>query len=185
MVSLNPVENLLPLAALGLVLLGIYFLYKWKRCVITQVKGTADCPPCTPVTLVHRLCPHHNVVQSFEVEQKDSLDEHLDVLTRKLAEKEGRLRLSKSKIRETQHEIDNLHAIDHDVKVKYKEIMESLRTDLLTNEKDCKKLQEQIEWVSRRRAELREEIVQSDVASRKALQPLHRRLIQELDSMGG
>lgn len=46
-----------------------------------------ECPPCNQVQLVHRLCPHHNVIQSFEVEQKDSLDEHLDVLTRKLAEK--------------------------------------------------------------------------------------------------
>lgn len=36
---------------------------------------------------VHRLCPHHNVVQRYQVEEKDSLDEHLDVLTRKLAEK--------------------------------------------------------------------------------------------------
>ncbi|XP_052751273.1 uncharacterized protein LOC113514538 isoform X2 [Galleria mellonella] len=111
-----------------------------------------------PVQLVHRLCPHHNVVQSYEVEQKDSLDDHLDVLTRKLAEKEGRLRISKSKIRETQHEIDNLHAIDHDVRLKYREIMESLRKDLMSNEKECKKLQEQIEWVSRRRAELRDEV---------------------------
>lgn len=44
-------------------------------------------PLSNQVQLVHRLCPHHNVIQSFEVEQKDSLDEHLDVLTRKLAEK--------------------------------------------------------------------------------------------------
>lgn len=36
--------------------------------------------------------------------------------------------------------------------------MESLRSDLLTNEKECKKLQERIEWVSRRRAEIREEV---------------------------
>lgn len=46
-----------------------------------------ECPPCHQAQLVHRLCPHHNVIQSFEVEQKDSLDEHLDLLTRKLAEK--------------------------------------------------------------------------------------------------
>ncbi|KAI5645602.1 hypothetical protein NE865_02269 [Phthorimaea operculella] len=111
-----------------------------------------------PQQVVHRLCPHHNVVQSFPVEQKDSIDEHLDVLTRKLAEKEGRLRLSKSKIRETQFEIENLQAIDQDVRHRYREIMENLKTDLLANEKECMKLQEQIEWVSRRRAELREEV---------------------------
>lgn len=49
-----------------------------------EVKHSITTPP---VQLVHRLCPHNNVIQSFEVEQKDSLDEHLDVLTRKLAEK--------------------------------------------------------------------------------------------------
>ncbi|CAG9569205.1 unnamed protein product [Danaus chrysippus] len=119
----------------------------------------SSCPTCTvPVQLVHKLCPHRNVVQRYQVEQKDSLDDHLDVLTRKLAEKEGRLRLSKSKIRETQNEIENLHAIDQDVRVRYREIMESLRADLLANEKECKKLQEQIEWVSRKRAELRDEV---------------------------
>ncbi|KAL0861023.1 hypothetical protein ABMA27_009545 [Loxostege sticticalis] len=141
-------------AGLGVLFVILLLIIKWKWRTPKQV----ECPPCTPVQLVHRLCPHHNVVQSFEVEQKDSLDEHLDVLTRKLAEKEGRLRLSKSKIRETQHEIDNLHAIDHDVQTQYREIMESLRKDLLGNEKECKKLQEQIEWVSRRRAELRDEV---------------------------
>ncbi|CAH0721213.1 unnamed protein product, partial [Brenthis ino] len=36
--------------------------------------------------------------------------------------------------------------------------MDSLKNDLLDNEKECKKLQEQIEWVSRRRAELRDEV---------------------------
>lgn len=71
---------------------------------------------------------------------------------------EGRLRLSKSKIRETQNEIENLQAIDQGVRFRYREIMESLRSDLLTNEKECKKLQERIEWVSRRRAEIREEV---------------------------
>ncbi|KAM3959820.1 uncharacterized protein ACR2FA_006103 [Aphomia sociella] len=143
-------------AALG-VLLVLFLLIarKWKSFKSEQ---DSTCPPYTPVQLVHRLCPHNNVVQSFEVEQKDSLDEHLDVLTRKLAEKEGRLRISKSKIRETQNEIDNLHAIDHDVRIKYREIMDSLHKDLLTNEKDCKKIQEQIEWVSRRRAELKDEV---------------------------
>ncbi|CAH2059270.1 unnamed protein product, partial [Iphiclides podalirius] len=114
--------------------------------------------PPAGTQLVHRLCPHHNVVQRFAVEQKDSLDDHLDALTRKLAEKEGRLRLSKSKIRQTQNEIDNLHAIDNDVRQKYREIMDSLRTDLMSNETECKRLQEQIEWVSRRRAELHEEV---------------------------
>lgn len=74
---------------------------------------------------------------------------------------EGRLRLSKSKIRETQHELDNLHAIDQGVRFKYREIMDSLKTDLLSNEKECKKLQEQIEWVSRRRAELKDEVTNS------------------------
>ncbi|XP_013184980.1 uncharacterized protein LOC106130630 [Amyelois transitella] len=138
----------------ALLLLAVLIKWKWTGAIYK----TEECPPFTPVQLVHRLCPHNNVVQSFEVEQKDSLDEHLDVLTRKLAEKEGRLRISKSKIRETQHEIDNLHAIDQDVRVKYREIMESLRSDLQTNESDCKKLQEQIEWVSRRRAELRDEV---------------------------
>lgn len=66
--------------------------------------------------------------------------------------------MSKSKIRETQNEIENLQAIDQGVRFRYREIMESLRTDLLTNEKECKKLQERIEWVSRRRAEIREEV---------------------------
>lgn len=44
------------------------------------------------------------------------------------------------------------------MQTQYREIMESLRKDLLGNEKECKKLQEQIEWVSRRRAELRDEV---------------------------
>ncbi|CAG9794737.1 unnamed protein product [Diatraea saccharalis] len=149
--------NTTAVAALGVlvVLLLLVFRWKWRS---GKVEVEMECPPCAQVTLVHRLCPHHNVVQSFEVEQKDSLDEHLDVLTRKLAEREGRLRLSKSKIRETQHEIESLHAIDHDVRQKYREIMESLRNDLLTNERECKRLQEQIEWVSRRRAEIRDEV---------------------------
>lgn len=142
-------------AGLGVVLILLALVYKWKW---RSCKSEEACPPCSPVQLVHRLCPHNNVVQCFEVEQKDSLDDHLDVLTRKLAEKEGRLRLSKSKIRETQNEIDNLHAIDQNVRFKYREIMDSLKTDLLGNEKECKKLQEQIEWVSRRRAELKDEV---------------------------
>ncbi|CAG4978656.1 unnamed protein product [Colias eurytheme] len=112
----------------------------------------------TSLQLVHRLCPHNNVVQGIEVEQKDSLDEHLDVLTRKLADKEGRLRLSKYKIRETQNEIENLHALDLDVQQEYRQIMDMLRQDLMNNEKECKKIQEQIEWVSRRRAELNNEV---------------------------
>ncbi|CAH2096905.1 unnamed protein product [Euphydryas editha] len=141
-------------AAVGLILILLILFVKWKWRSNKPLPRQSS----TPVQLVHRLCPHHNVVQSFEVEQKDSLDEHLDVLTRKLAEKEGRLHISKSKIRETQYEIENLHAIDNDVRTKYREIMESLKNDLLTNEKECKKLQEQIEWVSRRRAELRDEV---------------------------
>ncbi|CAH0597678.1 unnamed protein product [Chrysodeixis includens] len=150
-------------AGLGvvIVLLLLFVRWKWRMYNVKFLDDDPDgetCPPCSPVQLMHRLCPHHNVVQRFPVEEKDSLDEHLDVLTRKLAEKEGRLRLSKSKIRETQNEIENLHAIDHDVRTKYREIMESLRTDLLSNEKECKKLQEQIEWVSRRRAELKVEV---------------------------
>ncbi|XP_046973237.1 uncharacterized protein LOC124539909 [Vanessa cardui] len=142
-------------AGLGLVFLALILFVRWRW---RSNKPLPHYQPCTPVQLVHRLCPHNNVVQSFEVEQKDSLDEHLDVLTRKLAEKEGRLHLSKSKIRETQLEIENLHAIDNDVRTRYREIMQSLRNDLLSNEKECKKLQEKIEWVSRRRAELKDEV---------------------------
>uniref|UniRef100_A0A2H1VY53 SFRICE_002377 n=1 Tax=Spodoptera frugiperda TaxID=7108 RepID=A0A2H1VY53_SPOFR len=156
--------NAVTAASLGvaIILLLLYLRWKWREVKLQLASQTQefekDNPPFTPVQMVHRLCPHHNVVQCFEVEQKDSLDEHLDVLTRKLAEKEGRLRLSKSKIRETQNEIESLHAIDHDVRSRYREIMESLRKDLLCNEKECKKLQEQIEWVSRRRAQLKEEV---------------------------
>ncbi|XP_052744957.1 uncharacterized protein LOC112045411 [Bicyclus anynana] len=128
--------------------------------ILAQQPPQNTSPACTPVHLVHRLCPHNNVVQGFEVEKKDSLDEHLDALTRKLAEKEGRLHMSKYKIRETQDEIQNLQAIDHDVRSKYREIMDSLRSDLCSNERECKKLQEQIEWVSRRRAEIRDEVHQ-------------------------
>ncbi|CAB3227722.1 unnamed protein product [Arctia plantaginis] len=141
-------------AGLGVVFIAILLVFRWK---LRALKSQPECALGNQVH-VHRLCPHHNVVQRYQVEEKDSLDEHLDVLTRKLAEKEGRLRLSKSKIRQTQNEIENLHAIDHDVRIKYREIMESLRNDLLTNEKECKKLQEQIEWVSRRRGELKEEV---------------------------
>ncbi|OWR46573.1 GRIP1-associated protein 1-like [Danaus plexippus] len=145
-------------AGVGLALIVLaLLLIRWKY--RSSKVPSPSSPPCTvPVQLVHKLCPHRNVVQRYQVEQKDSLDDHLDVLTRKLAEKEGRLRLSKSKIRETQNEIENLHAIDQDVRVRYREIMESLRGDLLANEKECKKLQEQIEWVSRKRAELRDEV---------------------------
>uniref|UniRef100_A0A2A4JGN1 Uncharacterized protein n=1 Tax=Heliothis virescens TaxID=7102 RepID=A0A2A4JGN1_HELVI len=147
-------------AGLGvaIVLVLLFLRWKWRSLAVKEIEEES-CQSCgVPTQVVHRLCPHHNVVQRFEVEEKDSLDEHLDVLTRKLAEKEGRLRLSKSKIRETQNEIENLHAIDHDVRIRYREIMESLRKDLLTNEKECKRLQEQIEWVSRRRAELKDEV---------------------------
>lgn len=41
---------------------------------------------------------------------------------------------------------------------KYRQVMDLLRQDLLNNEKECKKIQEQIEWVSRRRAELNSEV---------------------------
>ncbi|KAH9643122.1 hypothetical protein HF086_010574 [Spodoptera exigua] len=158
--------NAVTAASLGVafVLILVYLRWKWResrlRLACQSEEFEKAGPPCAPMQMVHRLCPHHNVVQQFAVEQKDSLDEHLDVLTRKLAEKEGRLRLSKSKIRETQNEIESLHAIDHDVRTRYREIMESLRNDLLCNEKECKKLQEQIEWVSRRRAELKEQVRQ-------------------------
>ncbi|PZC80685.1 uncharacterized protein LOC110373581 isoform X1 [Helicoverpa armigera] len=153
--------NAVTAAGLGvaIVLIILFLRWKWRSFAAKEIEEDAHTyVPCAPMQVVHRLCPHHNVVQRYEVEEKDSLDEHLDVLTRKLAEKEGRLRLSKSKIRETQNEIENLHAIDHDVRVRYREIMESLRKDLLSNEKECKRLQEQIEWVSRRRAELKDEV---------------------------
>ncbi|XP_072932695.1 uncharacterized protein [Epargyreus clarus] len=140
-------------AGLGVVLLLLLLFVRWR-----WRNPKSPFPSCAPAQLVHRLCPHHNVVQQFAVEEKDSLDEHLDVLTRKLAEKEGRLRVSKLKVRETQHEIENLHAIDHDVRARYRDLMESLRSDLLSNEKECKRIQEQIEWVSRRRAEIRDEV---------------------------
>ncbi|XP_045780813.1 uncharacterized protein LOC123877907 [Maniola jurtina] len=142
-------------AGLALIVLVLLVLWKFRR---SKPPEQPCLPSCTPVQLVHKLCPHNNVVQRFEVEKKDSLDEHLDALTRKLAEKEGRLHMSKYKIRETQDEIQSLHAIDHDVRAKYREIMDALRSDLMSNEKECKKLQEQIEWVSRRRAELRDEV---------------------------
>ncbi|KAG6451211.1 hypothetical protein O3G_MSEX007008 [Manduca sexta] len=167
-------------AGFGVAFIVLLLIIRWRW---RALKSDGDCPPCTPVQLVHRLCPHHNVVQRFEVEQKDSLDDHLDVLTRKLAEKEGRLRLSKSKIRETQNEIDNLHAIDQDVRTKYREIMESLRTDLLGNEKECKRLQEQIEWVSRRRAELKEEISRMNAAYRNTAKNVHKHLTAELEQL--
>lgn len=73
-------------------------------------------------------------------------------------QQEGKLLLSKTKIRQTQNEIDNLHAIDYDVRSRYKNIMDTLKAELLTNEKDCKTLQHQIEWVSKRRAELQDEV---------------------------
>ncbi|XP_045540007.1 uncharacterized protein LOC106716062 isoform X1 [Papilio machaon] len=144
---------------IGLVIILALLFYKrsWKEeSPRPHVEPTYT--PSAPVQLVHRLCPHNNVVQRFAVEQKDSLDDHLDALTRKLAEKEGKLRISKSKIRETQNEIDNLHAIDHHVRQKYRDVMESLRSDLLNNETECKRIQDQIEWVSHRRAELHDEV---------------------------
>ncbi|XP_038219741.1 uncharacterized protein LOC119838002 [Zerene cesonia] len=141
-------------AAVGATVVLLLLVIRWKW------RSSKDEPNLQQASLqlVHRLCPHNNVVQGIEVEQKDSLDEHLDVLTRKLADKEGRLRLSKYKIRETQNEIENLHALDHDVQQKYRQIMDMLRQDLMHNEKECKKIQEQIEWVSRRRAELNNEV---------------------------
>ncbi|KAL4708601.1 hypothetical protein ACJJTC_014209 [Scirpophaga incertulas] len=141
------------LAGVGVLLVLIFLLYQgqWR-----SRKNASN----STTHLVHRLCPHNNVVQSFRVEHKDSLDEHLDVLTKKLAEKEGRLRISKSKIRETQNEIDNLHAIDDDVRRKHRRVLESLRVDLMESERECRRLQEQIEWVSRRRAEIRDEVHQ-------------------------
>ncbi|XP_061723606.1 uncharacterized protein LOC133529813 isoform X2 [Cydia pomonella] len=151
-------------AGLGVALILILLVLRWKVRTLKQAPrpeliGDADMlSGCRSTQLVHRLCPHNNVIQSFDVEEKDSLDEHLDILARKLAEKESRLRLSKSKIRETQNEIQNLHAIDQNVRLRYREIMDSLRNDLTSNEKECRKLQEQIEWVSRRRAELKEEV---------------------------
>ncbi|XP_048001794.1 uncharacterized protein LOC125238476 isoform X1 [Leguminivora glycinivorella] len=152
-------------AGLGVALILILLVLRWKVRTMKMVVhsrpesiGDADIlSGCRSSQLVHRLCPHNNVIQSFDVEQKDSLDDHLDILARKLADKESRLRLSKSKIRETQNEIQNLQAIDQSVRLRYREIMDSLRNDLSSNEKECRKLQEQIEWVSRRRAELKEE----------------------------
>ncbi|CAK1540999.1 unnamed protein product [Leptosia nina] len=146
-------EDTVLAAGVAVTIIVLLMLFRWKWMSIK-----VDSPACTPVQLVHRLCPHNNVVQGIAVEQKDSLDEHLDVLTRKLADKEGRLRLSKYKIRETQNEIENLHALDNDVRTKYREIMDLLKQDLLSNEKECKKIQEQIEWVSRRRAEINSEV---------------------------
>ncbi|CAF4838485.1 uncharacterized protein LOC125063122 isoform X1 [Pieris napi] len=145
-------------AGLAVTIIALLMLFQWR-----WRTPKVEAPSYTPVQLVHRLCPHNNVVQGIEVEQKDSLDEHLDVLTRKLADKEGRLRLSKYKIRETQNEIENLHALDNDVKVKYREIMNMLKQDLNSNEKECKKIQEQIEWVSRRRAELNNEVQRGQI----------------------
>ncbi|XP_048001795.1 uncharacterized protein LOC125238476 isoform X2 [Leguminivora glycinivorella] len=153
-------------AGLGVALILILLVLRWKVRTMKMVVhsrpesiGDADIlSGCRSSQLVHRLCPHNNVIQSFDVEQKDSLDDHLDILARKLADKESRLRLSKSKIRETQNEIQNLQAIDQSVRLRYREIMDSLRNDLSSNEKECRKLQEQIEWVSRRRAELKEEV---------------------------
>ncbi|VVD00681.1 uncharacterized protein LOC126979821 [Leptidea sinapis] len=145
------------LAGFTVVVLLVLVLISWKW-RSKKTRTVQSQPSTTPVQLVHKLCPHRNVVQSYLLEQKDSLDEHLDVLTRKLAEKEGRLQLSKYKISETQNEIENLHAIDHGVQQKYREVMEALRKDLTFNERECKRLQEQIEWVSRRRAELNSEV---------------------------
>ncbi|XP_063541676.1 uncharacterized protein LOC134750449 isoform X2 [Cydia strobilella] len=151
-------------AGLGVALILILLVLRWKVRTMKQAPQpelVADADVlsgCRSSQLVHRLCPHNNVVQSFDVEAKDSLDDHLDILARKLAEKESRLRLSKSKIRETQNEIQNLHAIDQNVRLRYREIMDSLRNDLTSNEKECRRLQGQIEWVSRRRAELKEEV---------------------------
>lgn len=154
----------LTVAGVGLAIVLVLLVLKWRlsRASTSKDLVTEASPENTPssnaVHVLHRLCPHHNVVQRYELEEKDSLDDHLDVLTRKLADKEGRLLLSKCKIRETQNEIENLHAIDQDVRTRYRDIMESLRSDLQNNEKECKKLQEQIEWVSHRRAELKDEV---------------------------
>ncbi|XP_045506798.1 uncharacterized protein LOC123702975 isoform X2 [Colias croceus] len=128
------------LAALfGATIILLLLVVRWKW------RSSKDEPNLqqTSLQLVHRLCPHNNVVQGIEVEQKDSLDEHLDVLTRKLADK---------------NEIENLHALDLNVQQEYRQIMDMLRQDLMNNEKECKKIQEQIEWVSRRRAELNNEV---------------------------
>ncbi|XP_047525307.1 uncharacterized protein LOC125063122 isoform X2 [Pieris napi] len=130
-------------AGLAVTIIALLMLFQWR-----WRTPKVEAPSYTPVQLVHRLCPHNNVVQGIEVEQKDSLDEHLDVLTRKLADK---------------NEIENLHALDNDVKVKYREIMNMLKQDLNSNEKECKKIQEQIEWVSRRRAELNNEVQRGQI----------------------
>ncbi|KAG7297406.1 hypothetical protein JYU34_019388 [Plutella xylostella] len=150
---------------IGLTCVVLLVLLRWKlRRRACNIGKKASCkslaPACSPdpVRLVHRLCPHNNVLQSIEVEEKDSLDEHLDVLAKKLAEKEGRLRISKYKIHQTQCEIENLQAIDQNVRSKYQEIMGSLRCDLVSNEQECHRLQEQIEWVTRRRAQIRQEV---------------------------
>ncbi|XP_022113098.2 uncharacterized protein LOC110991864 isoform X2 [Pieris rapae] len=130
-------------AGLAVTIIALLMLFRWR-----WRTPKVEAPSYTPVQLVHRLCPHNNVVQGIEVEQKDSLDEHLDVLTRKLADK---------------NEIENLHALDNDVKIKYREIMNMLKQDLHSNEKECKKIQEQIEWVSRRRAELNSEVQRGQI----------------------
>lgn len=148
------------LFVLGIVL-GLAYKRYWESAY--QVSRNHRCPPRheTQEELARKVSSHKDLPESLEPEKKESLDSQLDVLSQKLAEKESKLRVSKSRIRETQQVIDSIpQSVDADVRTKYQDIMNNLKYDLQYNETECKKIQEEIEWISRKRAELKSDVRQ-------------------------
>ncbi|XP_041985267.1 uncharacterized protein LOC121737668 isoform X2 [Aricia agestis] len=112
------------------------------------------CPPCRPLQLLHNLRSPPKTT-AFQVKESDSVDERLDRLAEALADKESHCYLSKFKILSTKHEMSQL---GDGSKQQYRSILEGLRKELSAAEVECRRIQQLIEWVSQRRAELNDEI---------------------------
>ncbi|GBP06330.1 hypothetical protein EVAR_3645_1 [Eumeta japonica] len=145
--------------ALALLLVALSIAsYIWK---LKRIKGKSDCAQTyKKVPLVYEDLFRQSEKEPKPEDENDAVDEHLDKLSKQLGLTENEVRTTRCKIRETKDEMSNVEALDEETKNKYVQLINALREDLDSAEKESRLLQFRIEKIVQRRVALGDQVEQ-------------------------
>ncbi|XP_046143557.1 uncharacterized protein LOC114876301 isoform X2 [Osmia bicornis bicornis] len=113
--------------------------------------------------------PNANPEAEFPIENRDSVDDKLEVLTEKLAEKEHVLQRSHCAVNHAEMVLNDLENKTSTCRDRYRILMIDLKEDIRKTEDEVKTLQDQISNLSIRREALRGEVIKQQENYQKML----------------
>ncbi|XP_069685671.1 myosin heavy chain, clone 203-like isoform X1 [Periplaneta americana] len=123
--------------------------------------------------------------KTSEVQKKEpgeSLETQLQTLVDKLAEKESLLRVSRDKITQAEEKINSLQSSSSEIQDQYKMIMSELKQELAKTEVQCTDLHRQIDYITKRREELKNEVLKEQQTYQEILDCLCKELLSREES---